>query len=118
MKYVVRSYGDEQLSALSPAQREALGQECMASAVALRASGQLLAAAKLQDSGATATVRVSDGELTIAAGPLGPAQEQLLGVFLIAAADLNHVVQIVARMPQLRCGPIEVRPVSEEEGCA
>jgi len=46
-------------------------------------------------------------------GALAATQEQLMGIYVITARDLNEAIQVVAQMPQAINGPIEVRPLIE-----
>jgi hypothetical protein len=112
MKYVLLAYGDEQqLEAMSSAERAVFADACQANDEALRADGYLLAVENLQGSCTATTVRVQHGSVTVNIGPLAEAKERLIGIFTIAARDLNEAIQVAAHMPQSRCGPIEVRPI-------
>ena len=112
MRYVLLAYGDEQLlDAMSSSEREALGNACLANDEALRKSGHLLAVEGLQRSCSATTVRVQNGKLSVSDGPYAKTKEQLIGIFTITARDLNEAIQVAARMPQARGGPIEVRPM-------
>lgn len=113
MKYVLLAYADKRIwEALPPGERAALAAACRDNDDALRQSGRLLAAEDLQSGGA-ATVRVDHEGISVADGPFPTAREQLVGIFFISARDLNDAIQVAARMPQARGGPIEVRPVCE-----
>jgi hypothetical protein len=112
MKYVLLAYADEQqLNAMSSSARDALGNACLANDQALRMSGHLLAVEGLQGSHTATTVRVQNGSPSVVDGPYAETAEQLLGIFIIDARDLNEAIQVAARMPQARAGPIEVRPI-------
>jgi hypothetical protein len=112
MKYLFLAYHDETLFASLPAdEREALDEACLANDEALRMSGHLLAVEGLQGSDMATTVRVQNGNLLLDAGPLVATNAHLSELFFIEARDLNEAIQIAARMPQARGGPIEVRPV-------
>ena len=113
MRYILLAYGDErQLDAMSSSEREALGNACLTNDEALRKSGHLLAVEGLQSSCSATTVRVQHGNLSVTVGPLAETKEQLIGIFTITARDLNEAIQVAARMPQARGGPIEVRPIA------
>jgi hypothetical protein len=113
MKYLFLAYGDErQWEGLSDGEREALASACAANDEALRQSGYLLDVQGLRD-GRAATVRVQRGQVSVSDGPVAQARERLIGVFTISARDLNEAIQVAARMPQARSGPIEVHPVLE-----
>ena len=112
MKYLLLAYEDVQQSgAMTTNERAALGEACLANDEALRKSGHLLAAERLQSSSTATTVRVQNGKLSLADGPLAETKEPLIGLFLINARDLNEAIQVASKMPQARSGPIEVRPV-------
>jgi hypothetical protein len=113
MRYILLAYGDEQqLGAMSSSEREALGNACLANDQALRESGHLLAVEGLQSSRSATTVRIQHGSLSVTVGPLAETKEQLIGIFTITARDLNEAIQVAARMPQARGGPIEVWPIA------
>jgi YCII-related domain len=57
------------------------------------------------------TVRVRDGRPFVTDGPFAETKEQLLGIYLIDAGDLNDAIQVASRIPSARLGSIEVRPV-------
>ena len=112
MQYVLLAYGDAQrLDSMSSSEREALGNACLANDQALRNSGHLLAVERLQSSSTATTIRLQNGYLSVAVGPVAETNEQLIGIFTITARDLNEAIQVASQMPQARSGPIEVRPV-------
>ena len=112
MRYIFLAYNDEALlQSMPPSEREALGNACAANDDALRTSGHLLAVEGLQHSDSATTVRVQNGKVSLADGPYALTTEQLSGLFVIDARDLNEAIQIAAQMPQTRGGPIEIRPL-------
>jgi hypothetical protein len=114
MKYVFLAYGNEQQwDAMSASERETLGNACLANDEALRTSGRLLAMVGLQSSRTATTVRVQNGKVSVSDGPYTETKEQLTGIFTINARDLNEAIQVAAKMPQARGGPIEVWPIME-----
>jgi hypothetical protein len=46
-------------------------------------------------------------------GPFAETREQLGGYYLVEAKDLDEAIGIAARIPSVRMGTIEVRPVME-----
>jgi hypothetical protein len=78
----------------------------------LKASGRLLAGAKLDDSANSVTVREQDGKPLITDGPFSETKEQLGGYHLVECKDRDDAVSIAQRIPTLPAGgTIEVRPV-------
>ena len=111
MQYLLLTYGDEkQWGTLSTSEREAFEQACLANDEALRASGHLLAKEALSRNNTT-TVLLHNRKVSVNEGPITATSESLNGIFFMEARDLNEVIQVAAQMPQVRCGPIEVRPM-------
>jgi hypothetical protein len=115
MKYLCLAYEDETtLNALSRSEWDALRSETLDYVDSLRESGHLVAAEPLQSSRTAMTLRVRNGSLSTTDGPFAETKEQLGGIFLIEATDLNEAIQIAARWPSAQIGTIEVRPVEPE----
>ena len=76
----------------------------------LTKQGRLGPVARLLPTTSATTLRKDDPPVVID-GPYAETKEQLLGIFTITARDLNEAIQVAARMPQARSGPIEVRPI-------
>jgi hypothetical protein len=113
MKYLFLAYWKERpVDALSRSERAAL-EECRDSNDTLRRTGHLLAAEACQSSQAATTIRVQGGQVAVTDGPYADTREQLSGLYVIDAADLNEAIRLASRMPQAQLGPIEVRPVDE-----
>lgn len=116
MKYLCLVYNDEKRSAtLSVREREALVGEALSYNDELGDRGYLIAAHTLQPAGTATTVRVRNGRLSTTEGPVAAAGEQLTGVVLIEARDLNEAIRVASGMPGARLGTIEVRPIGEPE---
>jgi hypothetical protein len=107
VKFVCLVYGEEDLMATVP------DAECMANGLALKSSGQYVAAEALRPVRDAVTVRVRNGAMSVIDGPFAETKEQLAGFYLIDATDMNEAVQIASRIPPARIGSIEVRPVRE-----
>jgi hypothetical protein len=120
MKYLCLAYEEEgTLDALSRSEWQALRNETLAYVEALRSSGRLVLAEPLQSARTAVTVRVRQGTVATTDGPFAETKEQLGGIFLIEAKDLNEALQVAARWPSARLGSIEVRPLEaklREEG--
>ena len=87
--------------------------ECLAASARLHAEGRVIAAEPLYPAHTATTLRLRDGALTMTDGPFAETKEQLAGFYLIDAADLDEAVTLAARIPPVRAGSIEVRPVRE-----
>ena len=77
----------------------------------LKDAGALIALERLQPDEAATSVRVRSAERLITDGPFIETKEQLLGFYLIEAPDLDSAIEWAARMPSVRQGTVEVRPI-------
>ena len=107
MKYLCLVYLEEEKLRAVP------DSECKACGDGFRNRGVLLGAEALQPIETATTVRVRHGKLSITDGPFAETKEQLAGFYLIEARDLNEAIQMAAKIPPVREGSIEVRPVRE-----
>ena len=112
MKYLCLIYGDEKLwEAMSKAEADAEMAEYFEFTDGIRAAGQYVAGEALQPVATATTVRVRDGKVTTTDGPFAETKEQLGGFYLIEARDLNEAIQVAAKIPSVRIGSVEVRPI-------
>src|SRR5215471_1816004 len=77
----------------------------------LKDAGVLVALERLQPDETATSVRVRSGERLITDGPFIETKEQLLGFYLVEAPDLDSAIEWAARMPSVRRGTVEVRPI-------
>jgi hypothetical protein len=78
---------------------------------ALKSAGALVALERLQSVDTATSVRVRGGERLLTDGPFIETKEHLLGFYLIEAPGLDAALDWAARMPHVRHGTVEVRPV-------
>jgi len=75
-------------------------------------SGHYRAAARLQPTATTTTLRERNGRLVTSDGPFAETREQLGGYYLVECSDLDEALAIAGRIPSLRAGgAVEVRPL-------
>ena len=73
-------------------------------------AGVLLGADVLQPVAASTTVTLRNGSLQVQDGPFADTKEQLGGVFLIDAPDLDAALAWAENCPAAQWGTIEIRP--------
>jgi hypothetical protein len=78
---------------------------------ALHEAGVLLAGEGLQTPDTATSVRVRDGERLLTDGPFADTKEHLIGFYLVDLPDLDAALDWAARVPNVRTGTVEVRPV-------
>ena len=114
MKYLCLIYEDEKSwMNLNKEQGDALLGEYNTFTEDIQKSGHLLAGEALQPTQSATTVRVRKGKISTTDGPFAETKEQLGGYYLIEAKDLNDAIKVAAKIPAVRTGSIEVRPVME-----
>jgi hypothetical protein len=114
MKYLCMVFCDEKkLEALSSAESQALDDESLAYDEDLRNGRHLVAAQALESVQAATTVRIRNGKVFVTDGPFAETAEQIGGFILIEARDLNEAIQLASKIPSIRLGGIEVRPIKE-----
>ena len=116
MRYLCLGYHDEQVwNALADVERQRLMDDTFAYERELRSGGHVLEMKGLQSARSAATLRFSGGKLVITDGPFVETKEQLGGLMLLEASDLNHAIQLMSKMPCMRIGgSLEIRPLNEE----
>ena len=115
MKYLCLAYEEEKtLNDLSQAEWDALRRETVAYVEKLTEEGHYVFSAALESVEMSTTVRVRSGTLSTTDGPFAETKEQLGGIILIEAADLDAAIEVAAGWPSARFGSIEVRPILEK----
>ena len=78
----------------------------------LRKNGHLVAEEPLQPANTAVTVSWKNGKVAVTDGPYAETKEQLGGIQVLEARDLNHAIQLISQCPgvKLKCGTIEIRP--------
>ncbi|HYK92065.1 MAG TPA: YciI family protein [Acidobacteriota bacterium] len=114
MKYLCFGYYDKgKLDGMSESERNAMFDTCFEYDDHLRASGHLVAEVRLQPPETALTLYWKNGKVATTDGPYAETKEQLGGIQILEARDLNHAVQLVSQQPGFKhgLGPIEIRPV-------
>ena len=114
MKYMLLIHDDEKgLQALSDGDRRAMMGEYRKFTEEIRASGHYKAGSQLQPTRSATSVRVRQGKRLVTDGPFAETLEQLGGYYLVEAKDLDEAIALAARIPSVRIGTIEIRPLEE-----
>lgn len=78
-----------------------------------KAGGVYLEAGRLRPAETATTVRDHQGEMVLSDGPFAEIKEQLGGFVLLECADLDDALSWAQRIPGIRGGAVEVRPLVE-----
>lgn len=111
MRYALLAYGEPGTwEKLCDEERAAWEADDAAFNAELEARGCLVHGGALADVTTATTVRVSDGETVVTDGPFAETAEVLGGYLVVDVADLDEALELAARCPAARLGPVEVRP--------
>ncbi len=87
--------------------------ECFAYDDELRKNGHSVGGEALQSARNATTLRWRKGKVSITDGPFAETKEQLGGIFVLEARDLNHAIQLMSKHPGVKAGPFEIRPAED-----
>jgi hypothetical protein len=114
MKYICLGYFDEKKwEAMSESERNALMDECFAYDDVLRKGSHFVGGEALQSPRNATTLRWKSGKVSITDGPYAETKEQLGGILMLEARDLNHAIQLMSKHPGVKAGPFEIRPAED-----
>ena len=98
MKYICLGYLEPgKFEGMTEDERHAVLDECFEHNDHLRAAGHLVAEVPLQPAETALTLRWKNGKVTTTDGPYAETKEQVGGIQIIEARDLNHAVQLVSQ---------------------
>lgn len=117
MRYLLLCCHEEnKLDSMSKSECDAIREETVAYCEALKKSGHLIGVEALDSVQTAMAVRVRNGKLSVTDGPFAETKEQVGGYFLIEARDVNEAIQVASKVPSVRFGTMEVRPVRDFQG--
>lgn len=115
MRFICLGFHNEtNTAAMSDNERNSFMERCFAYDDELRRGKHFLAGEALQPAGAAATVRWRGGKVIVTDGPFAETKEQLGGILVLEARDLNHAIELMSKHPGVRAGGFEIRPANEE----
>jgi hypothetical protein len=117
MKYVCLGYIQPgKFENFSETERHSMLDECFTYDDVLRKNGHFTDGQALQSPAAAATLHWKEGKVSITDGPYAETKEQLGGILILEARDLNHAIQLISAHPGVKYGPWEIRPAADLTG--
>jgi hypothetical protein len=114
MKYICLGYMDpNKWHTMSASERNAFVDECFAYDDVLRKNGHFAGGEALQGPENATTLRFQNGKVSVTDGPYAETKEQLGGILILEAKDLNHAIQLMSKHPGVRGGSFEIRPAAD-----
>jgi hypothetical protein len=117
MKYVCLGYIEAgKFENMTESGRNAMVDGCFAYDDVLRKNGHFAGGEALQPASSAVTLRFRGGKVTVTDGPYAETKEQIGGILILEANDLNHAIQLMSKHPGVRAGPFEIRPAADLAG--
>ena len=115
MKYVCLGYYDkDKFDGMAEGERNAMFDACFEYDDHLRANGHWAGGEALQGTETAQTLSWRNGKVATTDGPYAETKEQIGGILVLEARDMNHAVQLMAQHPALKYGNFfEIRPVAD-----
>ena len=114
MKFVCLGYIEQKRwEDISDAERNAMMDECFAYDDVLRANGHFAGGEALGSAQSAATLRHRNGKVVVTDGPYAETKEQLGGILILEADDMNHAIALMSKHPGVKVGPFEIRPAAD-----
>jgi hypothetical protein len=114
MKFVCLGYIEPgKFERMSERERDAFVDACLAYDDVLRTNGHFASGEGLQPPRTAVTLRVRDGKTLVTDGPYAETKEQIGGILILEANDLDHAIQLMSQHPGVQGGPFEIRPAAD-----
>jgi len=113
MKYICLGYIEPgKFENMTENERNAMVDGCFAYDDVLRRNGHFAGGEALQPASSAVTLRFRGGKVAVTDGPYAETKEQIGGILILEARDLNHAIQLMSKHPGVQAGPFEVRPAA------
>lgn len=114
MKYICLGYIEpNKFETMPEEERNARMDECFNYDDELRKNGHFAGGEALQPPQSAATLRWENGKVSITDGPYAETKEQIGGILILEARDLNHAIELMSKHPGVKMGPFEIRPAAD-----
>ena len=115
MKFICLGYYDKDAhEAMTEDERNAMFDTCFTYDDHLRAEGHWGGGEAIQPQESARTVHWKNGKAVITDGPFAEAREQIGGILILEAQDMNQAVELIAQHPALKYGSIfDIRPTAD-----
>jgi hypothetical protein len=116
MKYICFGYQNEKKwEQLSESEKNKLFDACFAYDDELRAKGHYVSGEAIEDASSAVSIRMKNGKVSVTDGSFIETKEQLGGVGIIQAKDLNEAISLWSRHPAMifDASGFEIRPVAD-----
>src|SRR6267143_923147 len=114
MKFICLGYADEKKwEGVPRSELLAMIDECWVYDDELAKHGHIVGGNAMQSARKSATLRYQNGKVIVTDGPYAETKEQLGGILVLEARDLNHAIQLISQHPGVKSGPFQIRPAAD-----
>lgn len=118
MKYICLGYMNEEVwETFSESEQNTFVDECFSYDEELRKNGHFAGGEALQDARNATTLRWRNSKVSVTDGPFAETKEQIGGIMILEATDLNHAIRLLSKHPSLQLGhggnSWEIRPAAD-----
>ena len=96
--------------------RNAMVDRCFSYDDVLRKGGYCAGGEALQPSISAKTLRFQGEKVIVTDGPYAETKEQIGGILILEARDIDHAVELMSKHPGVGVGPFEIRPAADLTG--
>ena len=117
MKFVCLGYIEPgKFENMPDKERNAAVDSCFTYDDVLRENGHFAGGEALQSPGTAATLRFRNGKVIVTDGPYAETKEQIGGILILEAKDMEQAIELMSKHPGVRMGPFEIRPAADLTG--
>jgi hypothetical protein len=118
MKYICLGYMNENIfEKFSESERNNFVDQCFSYDEELKRTGHYAGGEALQPASNATMLRFRNGKVAVTDGPFAETKEQIGGIMILEADDLNHAIQLMSKHPSLALskggGSWEIRPAAD-----
>jgi len=115
MKFVCLGYySPENFESMSESDRNAMFDSCFAYDDVLRSGGHFAGGEALESPSSARTLRWKKGKVAVTDGPYAETKEQIGGVLILEARNLEHAVELMSKHPGVKYGSVfEIRAAGD-----
>jgi hypothetical protein len=115
MRFICLGYiEDGKWESFTEAEQKQMMEECFGYDDILRKGEHFAGGEALQSAGTAKTLWWQDGKVAVTDGPYAETKEQIGGILILEADDMEHAVELMSKHPGVRLGgPFEIRPADQ-----
>jgi len=113
MRYMMMLYRSEDPETLAGEGTSQTFEAYMAFHTEMSENGAMQFAERVHSSDTATTVKVRAGKTVTTDGPFIETKEQMAGIYIFEAEDLDKAIEIAAKIPNAKIGSVEIRPIFE-----